>query len=216
MKLTELALLSLQTAFMQRDLTTQGFCAGLQSELRDCVTETYNILMYQSINTVEDTEFGNALLDELAWQFHVDFYDKTSDFEVKKRLVKQSIQIHKKKGTPQAVMDLLNTAFPSDTIVIEWFDYGGDPYHFKILTSSIDEDKKATFIKALNSVKNTRSYLEAIDVFSVIMQYAINNIKIGFEIDYTLNVVPAPTFVPYEFQNGETLGFGDEEYGFYM
>lgn len=215
MKLTELTLLGLQTAYMQRDLTTQGFCAGLQDELKNCAIDTYNILMYQALTTVGDTKFGNELVDELAWQFHVDYYDKTADFEVRRKLVKQSILIHKKKGTPQAVLDLLNTAFPSDTILLEWFDYGGEPYHFKVITSSLDDVDKAAFIKALDSVKNERSYLESIEVFSMVMNYAINKIKLNLEIEYKTNVVSVGEFVPYTFQNGETLNINGVEYGFY-
>lgn len=215
MKLTELTLLGLQTAYMQRDLTTQGFCAGLQKELRNSAIETYNILMYQSLDTVGDTKFGNELVDELAWQFHVDYYDKSADFEVRRKLVKQSILIHKKKGTPQAVLDLLNTAFPSDTILLEWFDYGGKPYHFKVITSSLKDVDKAAFVKALDSVKNERSYLESIEVFSMVMNYAINKIKWYREIEYKTNVVSVGEFVPYTFQNGETLNINGVEYGFY-
>ena len=217
MKLTEISLLALQTAFMQRDLTTKGFCAGLNGELQDLATKTYNILMFQALNTVGDTEFGNELVDELAWQFHVDYYDKNADFEVKRNLVKQSIRIHQKKGTPQAVIDLLNTAFPTDTLLLEWFDYGGKPYHFKVVTSSLDDIDKDAFIKALNTVKNARSYLDGIDVFTTVINYALSNIRRGLEIEYIpKEVVSVGEFVPYTFENGENLAFGDDEYGFYQ
>ena len=216
MKLTDLSLLALQTAFMQRDLTTKGFCAGLNGELQDLATKTYNILMFQALNTVGDTEFGNELVDELAWQFHVDYYDKTADFEVKRNLVKQSIRIHQKKGTPQAVMDLLNTAFPSDTLLLEWFDYNGKPYHFRVVTSSLDGIDKNAFIKALNTIKNARSYLDGLDVFTTVINYALSNIQRHLEIEYNTNqIVSVGEFEPYTFENGETLSFGDDEYGFY-
>lgn len=218
MRLTDLTLLSLQTAFMQRDLTTQGMCAGLQGELRDIATETYNILMYQSLSTLQNTTFGNQLLDELAWQFHVDYYDKEADFNIKKNMVKQSIRIHQKKGTPQAVIEVLETAFPSDTLLLEWFDYGGKPYHFKIITSEIpqkegetQEQAKARFISTLNTVKNARSYLEELSVFTNVLNYALNNIRKNLEISYEpVTVISVGDLVEYTFPNGETLQVGDE------
>ena len=177
MKLTDLTLLALQTAFMQKDLTTQGFCAGLQGELRDAAMNAYRLLIYSNLDNLKDDDFGHSLADELAWQFHVDYYDKAADIETKKRLVKQSIKIHRTKGTPQAVMDLLQTAFPSDAVLLEWFDYGGEPYHFKIVTSAFDGYDLTKFLTALDSVKNARSYLDEVSVFKNIFAYATNNIK---------------------------------------
>ena len=215
MKLTELALLSLQTAYMQRDLTTQGMCKGVQHELREAATSTYNILMYQTLDRLEDTKFGNDLVNELAWQFHVDYYDHTAEFEVRKALVKQSIQIHRKKGTPQAVMDLLNTAFPTHTILMEWFNYGGEPYHFKIVTSSMENVDEASFLKALGTVQNIRSRLDGISVFTTVLNVAINNIQRATVIEYRPNICKVGEFMPYTAKNGDAIMFGTEEYGFY-
>lgn len=206
MKLTDLVLLSLQTAFMQRDLTTQGLCAGLQTELRKAAFDTYKLLMYANLSSIQDTAFGHSLVDELAWQFHVDYYDKTADIETKKNLVKQSIRIHRTKGTPQAVIDLLRTAFPSDTILLEWFEYGGEPYHFKIITSDFEGYDEAKFLQALNSVKNARSYLEGgkVDIYKTIFNYAVNNIKVDSEYTYT----PSQIVTPNE---PLLLAFGNED-----
>lgn len=209
MKLTDLVLLSLQTAFMQKDLTTQGFCAGLQGELREAAFNTYKLLMYSNIGSLQDDEFGNKLVDELAWQFHCDYYDTNADIQTKKNLVKQSIKIHKTKGTPQAVIDLLHTAFPSDAILLEWFDYGGEPYHFKIITSNFEGYDEEKFLKALNTVKNARSYLDAVDIYKTVLYYAINNLKIKTEFNY----MPSQVIEPSE---PLLLAFGtDDEYEVY-
>lgn len=206
MKLTDLVLLSLQTAFMQKDLTTQGFCAGLQGKLREAAFDTYKLLMYSNLDSLQDTDFGHSLVDELAWQFHVDYYDKSADIQTKKNLVKQSIRIHRTKGTPQAVLDLLSTAFPADTILLEWFDYGGEPYHFKIITSGFDGYDKEKFLQALNSVKNARSYLdnEQIDIYKTVIHYALNNIKVNAEYNYIPSQIVAPS-------EPLVLAFGDED-----
>jgi len=215
MKLTDLVLLSLQTAYMQKDLTTKGMCAGLQGQIREAAANTYNILMYQALNTLGDTEFAHSLVDELAWQFHCDYYDKSADIEIKKGIVKQSIQIHQKKGTPQAIIDLLTTAFPSDTLLLEWFDYNGEPYHFKVVTSDTSAANNPAFMKALNSVKNARSYLDGIEGFTLVMHHAINNIKRNLEIEYRPNeVVEVGGVVNYVFPNGDTVTFGDENLSF--
>jgi phage tail P2-like protein len=212
MKLTELTLLALQTAFMQKDLTTQGMCQAVQGHLRELATSTYSILMYQSLNTLGDTEFAHNLVDELAWQFHCDWYDKSAPIETKVALVKQSIKMHQTKGTPQAVIDLLNTAFPSDTILLEWFDYDGEPFHFKIMTSSLENE--LAFRKALSTVKNARSVLDSIDVWSTVFNYARNNITRGLEVHYKPSHIVGEGLLQYTFQNGETYALGDETLAF--
>ncbi len=209
MKLTDLVLLSLQTAYMQRDITTQGFCASLQEQIKESAAGTYNILMYQTLSTLKDTEFAHSLVDELAWQFHCDYYDKSASIEVKKAIVKQAIKVHQKKGTPQAVVDLLQAAFPEDTILQEWFNYGGKPYHFKILTSSLNTVDVDSFLRALNSVKNARSYLDGVFLFEALLCAAINRTRTRCEFEYTN--IPVGVFENYHFGNGDGLVFGIEE-----
>lgn len=115
------------------------------------------LFLYSRIDKLSD-EF----LNHLAYQFHVDFWDADLPIEKKRKLIKNSIKYHKYKGTPYAVEQLLKDAF-DDTWIEEWFEYGGKPYFFRIYTRDILRDKNtfANFIKALNTVKNTRSWLES-------------------------------------------------------
>lgn len=208
MKLTELTLLSLQTAYMQKDPTTQALCTALDGELKNTIESIYNILIYQSLTSLGDTPFAHQLVDELAWQFHCDYYDADADIETKKAVVKQSIKIHQKKGTPQAVTDLLQTAFPSNTQLYEWFQYGGKPYHFKILTSELNGVQFSKFFKALNSVKNARSYCDGIQLYEAIESAVVSKSNIASTVNYTMLV---GVFEAYAFADGATLAFGEEE-----
>ena len=208
MKLTELTMLSLQTAYMQKDPTTQALCSALDGELKKTVESIYNIFIYRMLNTAGDTPFAHQLLDELAWQFHCDYYDSTADIETKKSVVKQSIRIHQKKGTPQAVIDLLQAAFPSNTELYEWWQYGGEPYRFKILTSSLNGVKYDHFLKALNSVKNARSYLDGVQLWEGIESAIVSRSESKSTIEYSMLV---GDFETYAFGDNEALAFGDTE-----
>ncbi|MCZ8520117.1 MULTISPECIES: phage tail protein I [Paenibacillus] len=102
--------------------------------------------------------------NELAWQFHVDFYDPALPIEKRRELVKNSIAWHRRKGTPSAVEEVVSAVFV-DAEVLEWFQYGGDPYRFKVVVRDVlDADKYAKIVQAINSVKNTRSWLDNLDV----------------------------------------------------
>ena len=70
----------------------------------DVMTELCNL--YPRID-----ELSSNLIDALAIQLHVDFYDTTLDLENRRALVKNSILWHMKKGTPFAVAGVISAAF---------------------------------------------------------------------------------------------------------
>ena len=110
-------------------------------------------------------ELSETVVDLLAWQYHVDFYDKGLPIEQKRILVKTSIDVHRHKGTPYAVQTVV-TAILEGAKVLEWFEYGGNPYHFKVAlitgpmagTGIIEK-----LVKAINLTKNTRSWLDGVE-----------------------------------------------------
>lgn len=106
-------------------------------------------------------QLESDVLDHVAYFFHVDFYDRSLDIETKRRLIKESVYIHQVKGTPAAVEILIETLF-DEGVVEEWFDYGGSPYRFRVVTSnqSVTQERAEEFIRALNTVKNARSHLD--------------------------------------------------------
>lgn len=109
-------------------------------------------------------ELDGKILDFLSEQFHIDFFEPLylTDAE-KKNLIRTSIAWHRIKGTPAAVEQIANAAF-REAEVIEWFDYGGAPYHFQIKTRGFKEtpDGFKTFLRMLYMAKNVRSWCDKI------------------------------------------------------
>lgn len=106
------------------------------------------------------------VLDLLAEQYHVDFYEPLGmSVEVKRDFIRNAILWHRFKGTPKAVETVLSRAF-SLANVAEWFEYEGDPYFFRIhidITSDdedTDRDTLNRLRKAVRESKNARSWLE--------------------------------------------------------
>ena len=108
-------------------------------------------------------ELTEEFIDELAVQFHVDFYSSTLPIEKKRALVKNSIAWHMRKGTASVVREMAKVVF-DDAEVEEWFEYGGDPYYFRITTllSEMSMDGIESVVKLVNAVKNVRSWLDGI------------------------------------------------------
>ena len=111
-------------------------------------------------------ELSGTILDLLAEQFHVDYYDAINfSDEEKRNLIRQSIAWHRLKGTPAAVEMVLQDAF-KDLRIDEWFTYGGEPYYFRLWTRgyiSTPERFKSFWLMFLDA-KNVRSHLEMITI----------------------------------------------------
>lgn len=109
-------------------------------------------------------ELPESVVDLLAWQWHVDFYEAGMDLPTKRRMVKQSIAWHRRKGTPSAVEEVATAVF-GRAKVSEWFDYSGEPYHFRIdllEAPGLTDEKINEIVRLVEMVKNTRSVLDGI------------------------------------------------------
>ena len=116
-------------------------------------------------------ELSEALVDELAWQYHVDFYDHKADIFKKRALVKNAIAWHRYKGTPAAVEEVCSAAFKTAAVFENW-EYGGEPYHFQVrlIEEEIpDQSVIDALIRAVNDTKNTRSWLDGLSFFREIL-----------------------------------------------
>ncbi|CCO22224.1 phage tail protein I [Maridesulfovibrio hydrothermalis] len=72
-----------------------------------------------------------GLLPYLAWALSVDVWDEDWPEDVKRAVVRESVAIHRIKGTPGAV-EKMCAALGYDVRVLEWFEYGGDHDRYKL------------------------------------------------------------------------------------
>lgn len=163
MDINNVDLLDLQTSHMKQDPSTIAMCKALNPVFKKLAREAKLAFIYGRIDQLDDDT-----LDELAWQFYVDFYSVDFPINVKRNLIKNAKKIHELKGTPTAVEILLTSIF-GNAVLKEWFEYDGDPFMFKVrieVENNINLllDK---FEESINVVKNTRSHLEKIELYSV-------------------------------------------------
>lgn len=152
-----------------RDLLPPGFrddpdALAASAAIEEDYRRLYG-LASQAIVFAGVDRLAGAWLDLLAEDLHVDYYDRSLPVERKRELVRRSIPMHRRKGTPGAVEELIRIVFGSGHVK-EWWEYGGQPYHFKVVSSNplaTPEDAR-NFLAALDSVKNLRSVLEEIQI----------------------------------------------------
>lgn len=104
------------------------------------------------------------ILDVLAVELRTPYYREEMDIETKRNIIKRTLLWHLTAGTPRAVSELITTVF-GDGEVVEWFDYGDKPYHFKVKTNALLTPEMSVFFTSmLERVKNTRSHLRMIEI----------------------------------------------------
>lgn len=158
MDVTNLDLHKLQTKYMQNDENVKGFTAALSPLLIQLAEDVIKVLIYSRTN-----ELPEEVLDILAWQFDVDWYDANSDITVKQKAIDEALLIHQIRGTPAAVQKVIEI-YLGDGEVEEWYDYNGLPYHFRVTTNNPEAtNEKATLLAtAIEKVKRKSTVLDSV------------------------------------------------------
>ena len=79
-----------------------------------------------------------AVLDILAVQFRVDWYDTSYPIETKHRIIKTALEVRRYCGTEWAVQKALSSIYPNVKIS-EWYDYGGRPGYWRMNVDITDD-----------------------------------------------------------------------------
>lgn len=160
MDLKNVDLLALQTKHMQKDLTTKGLCAALTPQLKSIANKIDLCLLLSRVDYLP-----KKILDELADELHIEWYDASADIDVKRSLIKSSDLVHMYLGTPFAVEQVVEDYF-GDGYVEEWFEYGGESYRFRVVTSNsaVTGDLANQFASAIEKVKRRSTRLEQVIV----------------------------------------------------
>lgn len=120
--------------------------------------------------TVNIDNVSEKIIDYLACEYRTPYYDEALDLKAKRNLVKSTMLTYQKIGTTNIIKEYLNT-LNEEADVVEWYDYDGNPYNFKIFLNISDnkevDEKLLTDIKnKIEKIKNVRSSLEAIEILN--------------------------------------------------
>lgn len=148
------------------DENVKAICDAIDVKLRELSMAATSVLILPRLN-----ELPEEIVDELAWQYHVDFYDYSASIDKKRSLVRQAIAWHKRKGTPAAVEEVCSAAFKTAKVFENW-EYGGEPYHFQVrlIEEGIPNQTVIdNLVRAVNDTKNTRSWLDGLSFYREIL-----------------------------------------------
>lgn len=130
MQLTDLKLIDLCPSSLKDNPEIIVICQALQPEFDAVDSEIDSVLFipnleHQSDDVLEHLAWERKLGSEDGWLL-ADTHDK------KVNLIRNAYEIKRYKGTPYAIEKSLELVGLTGTIQ-EWFEYGGDPYWFKII-----------------------------------------------------------------------------------
>ena len=156
-KLKDVELKSILPTSISEDENVRKTADAVSNELTAVTTLIPNVLVYSHIDQLPEN-----LLDLLAWQFHVEDYDDSADIDIKRKQVKTAIAVHRYKGTVYAVKVVVE-ALAGGAKVREWYEYGGNPYHFRV--EQMPDKVRCggsveAFTRAIENAKNVRSWLD--------------------------------------------------------
>ena len=169
MDINHISLMDLLSVNLKEDSEVVNAAKALDDEINLVTKATSELILFANLDNLPE-----KVIDLLAWQLHVDFWDNDFDIKIKREMVKNSISWHKRKGTPSVVEEVVSK-FLDNAVVRENWEYGGAPYCFKVdtITGPMVSDKTINeIVKAINAVKNTRSHLDGVTFFR---EVKINN-----------------------------------------
>lgn len=127
-------------------------------------------------------DLPTEIIDHMLWEKHITWGEGLlliENHQQKVELLKAAIELHRKKGTPYAI-ERVFSVLGLNAKLQEWFEYGSDPYHFKVIVHVTERGISQELLKNLETLisfyKNVRSVLEVIDIILRIrcpMNYAI-------------------------------------------
>mgnify|MGYP002868799445 CR=1 FL=1 len=149
-----------------KDKTIQGLIYALDPELQEITAKTETPALFAGIEALSDD-----ILALLAWQFHADFFDLCITHELKVNAVKNALKVHMKKGTVQGIKDALNI-MDIEAEFIPWWEFGGDPYTFKLDAVIAGEAYRGAWqghlvqniTRVINETKAARSYMSELNI----------------------------------------------------
>lgn len=142
------------------DLKTAALARTIAGALAERREEIERLAIYPNTAKLEE-----GLLDILARDFKVDWWDSDYSVEEKRRTLATSWQVHKTLGTKAAVIKAITSVYPSAALE-EWFEYGGEPYRFRLSVrlseNGWDASKHRQLLEKMQYYKNLRSHREAV------------------------------------------------------
>lgn len=160
MKLKDIEFIKLLPVFMRDDDANIGLANGVDYIIKMFANYADNMSTWAAIDKLTEAE-----LDDLAWELNIQWYEQDANIAIKRKIIKEADKVQHKLGTKWAVENVITTYFGVGNM-LEWFEYDGDPGHFRIESTnpSVTNEDLIKFLRILDKVKRKSSQLDGITI----------------------------------------------------
>lgn len=159
MNIQDTKLIDIVPVFMREDRTVRGLCAAADAMFQKMIDAVHIAWWRKYIDELDADQ-----LDEIAKQIGISWYDDGADIVSKRSVLKNYENVLAIAGTPDAVKFAVKDLF-GEVEIIEWQEYNGQPYHFKMLVNAkLTEDNTRRFSSAVAGAKNVRSIMDSLEI----------------------------------------------------
>lgn len=118
-----------------------------------------NAAILPNIDTLDE-----ATLDRLAYEFGIGWWKPDATVAQKRLAVKSAFLMQRQLGTKAAVQYAVDTFLGGGTVE-EWFEYSGEPYHFRITGADLSDimANYDAFLRVLEGVVRYSALLDPFD-----------------------------------------------------
>lgn len=145
---------------LRNDPRMLALAKAIAEQKRNAAAEVRLARFWTDIDSVPE-----QMLDVLAYDLKIDWWDESYTVEEKRQTIKDCFKVHKFKGTKYAVETAISAIYP-ETTAEEWFEYGGDPYTFRLTIDAtnveVNTAQHKRVLERVNYYKNLRSHLERV------------------------------------------------------
>lgn len=185
MNINNITMIDLVPEFMKSDATVKGLCKAADTIMSELYNRMYSVNMLGNIN-----KFIESDLDYIAQESDIGWYHDSFILDQKRCILKNAPNMYYLLGINEAICDLIQNIY-GDAEIKEWYEYAGEAFHFKIITSnsSAVNEHADLFLQLLKSVKKCTSILDSIEIitsgtdyihsFTIPREHSIEEVRIA-------------------------------------
>lgn len=158
MKLGEIGttFLSMPPAF--QDIEDQCFGYAVDRQMKKVMSKVKSVAVWSDMDSVDAKYYGY-----MAAMLRSPYYSTDLSESDKLNVIKNTLKVHSYAGSVKAIKELLSIVFPLSEFQA-WYEYDGEPYHFRILIDDNPSDELLKkFADILKYIKPQRSIIDGLE-----------------------------------------------------
>ena len=159
MNIRELESINLVPFFMQSDASVKGLCKAMDyifNTLGECLRRSS---IYTNLEFMKERD-----LDYIADADRIFWYNSQDNYETKLKILQNRKKMLYLLGTAYAIEQGLKDITTEESYIEEWMQYGGNPFHYRIILgddyTAIDKDFFSKLYSRIKKMGNARSVLD--------------------------------------------------------